>query len=239
MKGHAMSNAIVNTELSNAYNVALVKLAQNIKSLLGAFYEADHPAGSGSDAVDRQAGIIGNAATALESIGSERINPIYPQSRDDHFGVCPQCGKTGEMLNVADYHWLVCHEHKLRWLIGSNLFSSWQHENEDDWQRNFEIMQGYKEIGETHVRVLAVAEYRASNGDSIREAYGETKIREMLGNESASVDLHRAEDREMIRQRLTSHLRNLTGELALLYIVDAFWPADEDGTRLNLGIALV
>jgi hypothetical protein len=30
----------------------------------------------------------------------------------------------------AESHWMFCREHKTRWCIGSNLFSSWRHETE-------------------------------------------------------------------------------------------------------------
>ena len=65
------------------------------------------------------------------------------------FGDCPECG-CGEsevlMLNVGRDHWQYCPRHKTRWLIGSNLFSSWRHETEADWQRNREVLEGCREV---------------------------------------------------------------------------------------------
>ena len=65
---------------------------------------------------------------------------------DEYFGGCPTCGKNDGYLNVARDHWMVCHEHKARWLVGSNLFSSWRDESEEDWQRNEYRMNGYAEV---------------------------------------------------------------------------------------------
>ncbi len=41
-----------------------------------------------------------------------------------HFGVCPICHRTDGYLNVRNDHWFVCNEHKTKWVIGANLFSS-------------------------------------------------------------------------------------------------------------------
>ena len=67
-------------------------------------------------------------------------------SQDDHFGLCPTCGQTDGYLNVDRDHYFVCHEHKLRWLIGSNLFSTWRDEDPDVWQKNSDLLSGYREI---------------------------------------------------------------------------------------------
>ena len=53
-----------------------------------------------------------------------------------HLGACPQCHDAGACLNVRKDHWGCCTRCSTRWRIGSNLFSSWQHETEADWQRN-------------------------------------------------------------------------------------------------------
>jgi len=68
------------------------------------------------------------------------------ESRNDHyFGVCPECGKV-EYVNIGRQHWMFCLEHKVKWLIGSNLFSSWRDETEAEWQRNAEVLEGFREI---------------------------------------------------------------------------------------------
>src|ERR1700733_15172311 len=54
----------------------------------------------------------------------------------DYFGGCPHCGANHGFLNVRAEHWIVCDAHKLKWCVGSNLFSSWKDENERIWRRN-------------------------------------------------------------------------------------------------------
>ena len=59
----------------------------------------------------------------------------------DYFGLCPTCHKDDGYLNVGRTHWFYCKEHKKRWCVGSNLFSSWRDETEEQ-QRKF-----YDEVG--------------------------------------------------------------------------------------------
>jgi hypothetical protein len=59
---------------------------------------------------------------------------------EDYFGGCPECGKWDRLLNVGRDHWPVCFEHKNRWCVGSNLFSSWREETETDWERNKRLL---------------------------------------------------------------------------------------------------
>ena len=65
---------------------------------------------------------------------------------DEYFGGCPTCGKSDGYLNIGRDHWMVCHKHKTRWLVGSNLFSSWRDESEEDWDKNTQLMAGYAKV---------------------------------------------------------------------------------------------
>jgi hypothetical protein len=49
-----------------------------------------------------------------------------------HFGLCPHCHNTDGCFNVGRGHWFVCHEHKVKWFVGENLFDSWKYETEDE-----------------------------------------------------------------------------------------------------------
>ena len=60
----------------------------------------------------------------------------YKVTTDSLFGGCPHCGHGHSYLNVGRDHWSYCAEHKTKWCIGSNLFSGWQEETEEDWKRN-------------------------------------------------------------------------------------------------------
>jgi hypothetical protein len=46
---------------------------------------------------------------------------------DDYFGGCPDCGYPGTndgFLNIGRDHWYVCHLHRTKWRVGSNLFDA-------------------------------------------------------------------------------------------------------------------
>ncbi len=55
---------------------------------------------------------------------------------DQYFGGCPHCGGQDGYLNLGRNHWFFCDRHKTTWCIGSNLFSGWRDETEEDWLRN-------------------------------------------------------------------------------------------------------
>lgn len=62
--------------------------------------------------------------------------PRPPVTTEQSFGGCPTCGGNDGYLNVGPDHWCVCAAHKMKWPIGSNLFSDWRDESEDDWTGN-------------------------------------------------------------------------------------------------------
>ena len=68
----------------------------------------------------------------------------------DYFGGCPECGTNDGYLNVGREHWFVCDKHKTKWWIGSNLFSSWMEETEEEWQRNKIKLADYREVEPIH-----------------------------------------------------------------------------------------
>jgi len=65
---------------------------------------------------------------------------------DEYFGGCPHCGGCDQYMNVERDHWCVCHKHKTKWWIGSNLFSAWKREGEDLWRRNEYRLANYMEV---------------------------------------------------------------------------------------------
>ena len=60
---------------------------------------------------------------------------------DDHFGTCPDCGKTDGYINIGRSHWFYCAEHKTRWIAGSNLFSSWLEETREEQKARYEELE--------------------------------------------------------------------------------------------------
>ena len=50
----------------------------------------------------------------------------FPDIRYESFcGGCPVCGNNDGYINVGAEHWCICREHKIKWLVGENLFDSW------------------------------------------------------------------------------------------------------------------
>jgi hypothetical protein len=57
---------------------------------------------------------------------------------DDYFGVCPVCRKCNGYINIGRSHWFYCKEHRVTWCAGSNLFSSWRHQTEEEQRRIYD-----------------------------------------------------------------------------------------------------
>lgn len=65
---------------------------------------------------------------------------------EQYFGNCPTCHKTNGYVNIGRHHWFICHQHQVRWCEGSNLFSGWREETEEDWRRNWEEIKDYQSV---------------------------------------------------------------------------------------------
>jgi hypothetical protein len=72
-----------------------------------------------------------------------------PKGERSDFGNCPVCGKNPACRNIGRDHYFYCDEHKIAWCVGSNLFSSWRDESEDDWQHNRAKLADFKIIDES------------------------------------------------------------------------------------------
>ena len=92
------------------------------------------------DAVTSLANEIHQAVKNLRERATEE------EREDDHFGLCPVCHKSDGYLNIGKTHMGVCHAHKKAWPVGMNLFSSWEHETEEDWKRNAKTLVEYEEV---------------------------------------------------------------------------------------------
>jgi len=85
----------------------------------------------------------------------EKVEKDFNMGRNEYFGMCPRCFEDGEeyeavYCNIERNHCYYCDKHKLFWVIGSNLFSSWREETEKDWRLNSEKLNQYTEIEEFH-----------------------------------------------------------------------------------------
>jgi len=64
----------------------------------------------------------------------------------DYFGNCPKCGENNGRLDIGADHWCVCHKHKFKWRVGTDIFSDWKEQAEDAWKENAEVLAGYKQV---------------------------------------------------------------------------------------------
>jgi hypothetical protein len=81
-------------------------------------------------------------------IARERFVFDFDKVGDYHFGVCPVCHKTNGYLNAGRSHRFYCEEHRKSWCVGSNLFSSWRFETEEEQRRKWDEigLDGFEEV---------------------------------------------------------------------------------------------
>ena len=107
-------------------------------------------------------------------VASERETAKFAlgQYADSYFGMCPLCFKEGVGLNVGREHWLVCDEHRVKWFVGSNLFSGWRDESEDTHRENAETLRDHREVEPRHYkpRIAAIVAERQREIDEARAA---------------------------------------------------------------------
>jgi hypothetical protein len=65
-----------------------------------------------------------------------------PCNAEQHYwGVCPVCHKTDGFANAGRTHIFFCREHRTRWVIGSNLFSCWRDETEEEQRALYDRLE--------------------------------------------------------------------------------------------------
>jgi hypothetical protein len=71
-----------------------------------------------------------------------------PGTCNGYFGLCPVCHETDGYLNIGRSHWFYCIEHKKRWCVGSNLFSGWRDEIEEEQRKLYDEvgMSGFENV---------------------------------------------------------------------------------------------
>lgn len=104
----------------------------------------------GSDVVYGMAQEIERGADAYyDALGEQEDRR---RKHDSHFGECPECGRNDGYLNAGRTHVFFCDEHKTRWTVGSNLFSSWRDETEEEQREAWDSrgLEFYREVEPVH-----------------------------------------------------------------------------------------
>jgi hypothetical protein len=56
----------------------------------------------------------------------------------NYFGMCPTCRSNDGHINVGKAHWFFCQEHRVTWMVGVNLFSTWHGETEAEQRAQYD-----------------------------------------------------------------------------------------------------
>jgi hypothetical protein len=75
-------------------------------------------------------------STENEMTKFEQMNPECGNDRP--FGCCPECGECAGPANVGRNHFFYCEKHRMKWNYGSNVFSSWRYETEEEQIANYD-----------------------------------------------------------------------------------------------------
>jgi len=101
-----------------------------------------------------------------------RLREDKKRYQEDRYGNCPVCGYTDGYVNISCNHWFVCHQHKTKWFVGSNLFADWQSEREVDWLGNAVLLGQYKDVNpkanKRQIPASAFQEREAANLKSLK-----------------------------------------------------------------------
>ena len=78
-----------------------------------------------------------------------RTSEVYV-SDEYPYGTCKACWQSGRnsspYVNVYKEHWFHCGEHRIKWCPGYNLMSSWQYEDQADWNRNKDMLADFRDV---------------------------------------------------------------------------------------------
>lgn len=84
-------------------------------------------------------------------------HPLAYADSSYHHGGCPECGSGGDLVHVGRQQWLVCHEHRLAWLIGENLYSGWRDLQPEQHEANRLMIESYTVIEDATPANLCLA----------------------------------------------------------------------------------
>ena len=74
------------------------------------------------------------------------ITTLPRGSRDNLFGVCPICRKQNGSMFAGRVNWIVCHAHRVKWTIGSNVLSGWRDLTEEEMLAAVAKLATYREV---------------------------------------------------------------------------------------------
>jgi hypothetical protein len=109
---------------------------------------------------------------------------IVELRQDDHNGLCPKCHRTdGYRYGDVPDIWFICKAHRMKWIVGSGLFSSWQYMSDESLLRqkyllaDFQTVEPFFYPREDDGWILPADEKPIESEDFLRRGYIEGKIK--------------------------------------------------------------
>lgn len=65
---------------------------------------------------------------------------------DDYFGGCPTCRGNDGYVNCGRLHVFFCKEHRVSWIFGANLFSSWREQTDAEQREQYKMIEGFERV---------------------------------------------------------------------------------------------
>jgi hypothetical protein len=86
---------------------------------------------------------------------------------EGYFGLCPICKGTDGYVSIGRSHWFICQQHRVRWFIGENVFSSCHDEVEAEQQREREEIgfDTFTDVNAFYPEIEGVARPKNKDGD--------------------------------------------------------------------------
>jgi|GEM_PF-2928122 len=76
-----------------------------------------------------------------------RIRAKVKENEESPIHSCPACGDyVSGYVNIYKQHWFYCYKCLVTWLEGENLFSSWEIETPDVWEKNKRFLNNFKVV---------------------------------------------------------------------------------------------
>jgi len=98
----------------------------------------------------REAPAIHRALVAAHrDLDDEIAHGAPAEDRDDRFWGCPECPPSrgpDAIYNAGKAHRAACHTHRTTWLLGSNLFSAWREESEQEQRDRWREIEDYRDL---------------------------------------------------------------------------------------------
>jgi hypothetical protein len=135
--------------------------------------ERNRPSVDGSDVGEESQVKVADAADRdakanPEEAQEDSASCLYP---------CKICKGDTTYLNVCQQHFFICEACRVSWCGAWRLFSSWQYETQEDWDRNIETLKQYRSLdGAAEAAAEAREEEKrleATRKPAVEEAVGE------------------------------------------------------------------